>query len=116
MASYTGIELGVRKVVPLEEDVELGVQYGYDGTELTGTLSVVCDYPDESDVRDGVSYGSGVFTGDVELPAEGNVLDGVGYGSEGTEFEGSLDADPITNILLPLEVAELEGIELVEVV
>ena len=65
------------------------------GFTLTGFAfpvfsSASCDYPSEDDVRDGVVYSDGDFTGNLTLPDEGQVLEGVGYGSLGTEFTGTL--------------------------
>jgi len=52
--------------VPSVGDVEAGVQYGGDGTEFTGTFVV----PAEDDVRLGSEYGeSGEFTGTYDITA-----------------------------------------------
>lgn len=51
------------------------------------TLGATCDYPAETDVRDGVAYST--FTGNLELPAETDVLTGVQYGANGTEYTGN---------------------------
>lgn len=49
-----------------------------------------CDYPLTTDVRNGVSYASGVSVGVLESPSESDVREGVGYGADGTEFTGTL--------------------------
>ena len=48
------------------------------------------DYPAATDVRDGVSYGTNAYTGNMTLPPENKVESGYGYGAGGTEFTGSL--------------------------
>lgn len=48
-----------------------------------------CDYPADTDVRDGVVYADGLLTGNVVLPAEADVVVGVEYGANGTEYEGT---------------------------
>ena len=47
------------------------------------------DYPNESDVRQGVSYDNGNKTGTLDLPAEADVRDGVKFDNE--TKEGTLD-------------------------
>src|SRR5687768_852739 len=49
-----------------------------------------CDYPAVGDVQEGVTFGSGSFTGILDVPAAGDVRLGVGYGAGGTEFTGTL--------------------------
>lgn len=49
-----------------------------------------CDYPAVGDVQEGVTYGSGAYTGTFAWPAVGNVRLGIGYGAGGTEFTGTL--------------------------
>lgn len=58
--------------------------------------SVTCDYPAEDDVRQGVVYANGDFTGDIVLPSPDVVLSGVGYGSNGTELTGMFGVGVIT--------------------
>ena len=53
-----------------------------------------CDYPGTDDVREGVSYANGVFTGVLELPLPSQVLVGTGYGANGTEYDGTLNFPP----------------------
>ena len=48
------------------------------------------DYPAETNVRDGVDYGNGIYLGDLELPAVSDVKTGIQYGANGTEFTGTL--------------------------
>lgn len=59
-----------------------------------GTGTSVCDYPLQSDVKSGVTYGDGTYTGTLTLPSASNVLEGTQYGGGGTEFTGSLEACP----------------------
>lgn len=87
---FQGTEFTGTLTLPAESEVELGVSYGADGAEFTGTIPTP-SYPSEDDVRDGTTYGTGpIFTGNLELPVIGDVLAGVGYGTNGTEFTGSL--------------------------
>ncbi|MCG3177374.1 MAG: hypothetical protein MOGMAGMI_02348 [Candidatus Omnitrophica bacterium] len=58
--------------------------------DLGAAQTQAADYPSEDDVRDGVSFGDGAFTGNMTLPAEADVEDGVQYGTNGVEFEGTL--------------------------
>jgi len=67
-----------------------------ESSEASFTTSGGTDYPAETDVRDGIDYDSGNFTGNLTLPASGNVYDGITYGANGTEFTGSLSADTPT--------------------
>jgi hypothetical protein len=48
-----------------------------------------CDYPTQSNVRLGIQFGNGTFTGNVVLPPVDQVVLGVGYGANGTEFIGT---------------------------
>jgi hypothetical protein len=98
-------------VLPVTNDVVLGVEYGANGTEYTGTRNLAADYPVEPDVFLGVEYdygnkvgtfnpyASGIQTGNLVLPTEAEVLALVGYGSNGTEFEGTLTS-PDAPVLL----------------
>lgn len=86
---YTGV-----LVLPAESDVKLGVGYGANGTEFTGTyVPAGAVYPDEDDVRDGVVYGptGSDFEGDIVMPAEADVKLGVSYGADGTEYTGTYE-------------------------
>lgn len=46
------------------------------------------DFPEESDVRSGVAYDTGLV-GNLTLPVPAQVLQGVQYGGEGDEFTGT---------------------------
>jgi hypothetical protein len=78
--------------VPAIADVKSGVEYGQQGTELTGTyIGGGGVYPVEGDVDAGVVYGpSSNLTGTLEQPAPTDVKLGVQYGADGTEFTGEL--------------------------
>src|SRR5512146_272902 len=49
------------------------------------------DYPAQTNVRDGVSYGNSTYTGNMTEPAVTDVKAGVQYGANGTEFTGTLN-------------------------
>ncbi len=60
---------------------------------LTGfafPVTAVADYPDITDVREGVAFDSGSLIGVLSIPGESNVRRGVGYGANGTELTGTL--------------------------
>ena len=54
-----------------------------------GEAEAAPDYPAEGDVQDGVSYGSGAYTGTFGVPAVGDVQESVQYGAGGTEYTGT---------------------------
>ena len=53
-------------------------------------FGALTDYPAESDVRAGITYGT--HTGTLLLPAVSDVRDGTYYGGGGTEFLGTYGA------------------------
>lgn len=62
-----------------------------------GTGGQWTDSPSEDDVQNGVSFGSGLYEGNLVLPEELQVRDGIQYGANGTEYTGtfgSLVANP----------------------
>lgn len=71
-----------------ESNVVTGIQYGTDGTELTGTL--VEDYPAVGDVRVGATTDGVAGTYEPALVA--SYEDGETFGEDGTEFTGELVA------------------------
>lgn len=77
---------------PAETDVRDGVTYDFGG--MVGSYSGAADYPSEDDVRYGISFDFGAQTGNLTLPAEVDVLEGVQYGTSGTEFTGTLELNP----------------------
>lgn len=80
---------------PDEGDVRLGISYA-DGS-MTGTLvTASCDYPDESDVRLGVEYGFGTLTGTL----------GAG-GDPDPDPEGYSPADVLRHLLAGLGLGTL---------
>lgn len=54
-----------------------------------GWWGAVVTYPSEDDVRLGIIFGGGIFTGNLVLPAVGDVELAVNYGASGTEFTGT---------------------------
>ena len=54
-----------------------------------GWWGVTVTYPSEDDVRLGVVFGGGIYTGNLVLPAVGDVELAVNYGASGTEFTGT---------------------------
>jgi hypothetical protein len=109
----TGSETG-NLVVPVAENLRLGVGAGSSGTEVVGLLDlpneadvkdgvsfdnstktgtyagVIPDYPPEDDVELGESFADGVLTGNLVVPDAEDILAGVGAGSSGTEIIGTL--------------------------
>jgi len=71
----------------------LGLGFGPSG-------GAVCDYPVAGNVRQGVTYGEGEYTGTLVLPAASNVRQGVGYGTLGVEFTGTILIPPTGKVLL----------------
>jgi len=77
---------GVLDLPPIA-DVREGV--AFDNNTKIGTLDVPI-VPSEDDVREGVEYGDGEsHVGNLELPVEADVEKGVQYGANGTEFTGT---------------------------
>lgn len=79
--------------VPLEAQVQIGVEYGQQGTELTGSyVGGGGVFPVVGDVDAGVTYGptGADFTGTLLQPDPADVRNGVEYGADGVEFTGSL--------------------------
>lgn len=81
---------------PAEADVRNGTSFA--GGEYAGTLSAEADYPSEDDVRDGVTFDTGGKTGNLVLPSEAQTQSGVQFGANGTEFEGTLDQEVLTDL------------------
>ena len=71
---------------PTEDTVQSGVLYGPLDT-LVGTYDPLGVIPNVTDVRAGVSVGTGL-TGVLVSPSESDVKLGVGYGAYGTEYVG----------------------------
>jgi len=90
-----GLALTGTFAAPLEADVKLDIQYGAGGVEFTGVYTVSADYPSEDDVRDGVTFDTGLQEGNLVLPAEAVVKVGTGYGSNGTELLGAMATQTI---------------------
>lgn len=70
----------------------MAVDPGFFGIDDFTSVAVPpdADYPIEDDVRFGVSYGSGTYTGTLTLPDDADVRFGITYGADGTEFTGTL--------------------------
>jgi hypothetical protein len=49
-------------------------------------------YPAATDVRSGVTYGGGTYTGNLTLPAASTVESGIHFGANGTQYTGTLVA------------------------
>ena len=63
-----------------------------------GEAEAAADYPAEGDVQDGVSYGSGTYTGTFAAPAVGDVQSGVQYGAAGTEYTGTFGVPAVGDV------------------
>jgi hypothetical protein len=74
--------------LPNVSNVTEGVVYG-NGSEFTGTLVILTDWPSAGDVRQGVSFYGGAIDGTLSLPSATDVKAGTAYGN-GSEFTGSL--------------------------
>lgn len=93
IGAYNGINYGkdigvfqdLASDYPSASDVRNGTSYG--SGAYTGTL----DLPSENDVQDGVNYDNATKTGNFEAPAQSDTRSGTGYGSNGTEYTGTLD-------------------------
>ena len=57
-----------------------------------------CDLPAETDVRDGVTYDSGLLEGNLEVPAIADVRTGTTFGANGSEYTGTLDLPSINDV------------------
>lgn len=86
--SVTVPQTGVLNL-PAEADVRLATSFD-DGNQ-TGTLDVFSEanLPSTSDVQTGVVFGN-ALTGIFDWPAQSDVKEGIGYGSAGNEFTGTL--------------------------
>ena len=81
---------------PAESDVLLGVSYGDPQNALVGTFQQSgAIVPSANDVRLGVAVGVG-STGNLVVPAVADVRQGVNYGTLGLEFTGTLVVQPGT--------------------
>lgn len=76
---------------------------------LVVTDQGAADYPAESDVRGGVAYASGGFTGTLTLPAVGAVAAGTHYGAGGTEFTGTLTLPGVSDVRVGVAVGTGTG-------
>lgn len=75
--------------LPAEEDVEIGVEYGANGNEFTGTL-VIPVPPEAYDLREGVTVGT--VTGILRVPPASKVESGYEFDRTDAPLTGTMDA------------------------
>ena len=82
---------------PGVSDVRIGIQYGANGNQYTGTLSTSSNVtlPAIGEVLNGVSYGdvASPIVGVFVSPQISDVVSGVTYGANGSQFTGSFQCD-----------------------